>query len=72
MMEYCGTSLAHLAMIYAAALQVHAADVLAMAACPSGDAVFAAGVDPQLALYRRVPGSKGGSLGLHRKMLRRP
>ena len=41
------------------ALQVHAADVLAMAASPAGDAVFAAGIDPQLALYKRVPGSKG-------------
>ena len=40
-------------------LQVHAADVLAMAASPAGDAVFAAGIDPQLALYKRVPGNKG-------------
>ena len=63
LMEHCGTSLANIAMIYAMASQVHAADVLAMAACPSGDAVFAAGVDPQLALYRRVPGSKGGFSG---------
>ncbi|CAL5222772.1 g5185 [Coccomyxa viridis] len=42
-----------------AAFQVHAADVLAMAASPAGDAVFAAGIDPQLALYKRVPGNKG-------------
>ena len=42
-----------------AAFKVHAADVLALAASPVGDAVFAAGVDPQLALYKRVPGSKG-------------
>ena len=42
-----------------AAFKVHAADVLALAASPEGDAVFAAGVDPQLALYKRVPGSKG-------------
>ena len=40
-------------------LQVHAADILAMAASPAGDAVFAAGIDPQLALYKRVPGTKG-------------
>ena len=40
-------------------LQVHAADILAMAASPAGDAVFAAGIDPQLALYKRVPGNKG-------------
>ncbi len=30
-----------------------------MAASPAGDAVFAAGIDPQLALYKRVPGNKG-------------
>ena len=42
-----------------AAFKVHAADVLALAASPDGNAVFAAGVDPQLALYKRVPGSKG-------------
>ena len=43
----------------AAAFRVHAADVLALAASPEGDAVFAAGVDVQLALFKRVPGSKG-------------
>ena len=42
-----------------AAFQVHAADILAMAASPAGDEVFAAGVDPQLALYKRIPGAKG-------------
>lgn len=38
---------------------MHAADVLAMAAPPAGDAVFATGIDPQLALYKRVLGNKG-------------
>lgn len=54
-----------------AAFKVHAADVLAMAASSAGDAVFAAGVDPQLALYKRVPGTKGESALLHSKGLLR-
>lgn len=39
----------------------HEADVLTLAAAPDGSAVFAAGIDPQLAMFHRVPGKKGES-----------
>lgn len=38
----------------------HQADVLRLAAAPDGRAVWAAGVDPQLAVFHRVSGSDGG------------
>ena len=43
----------------------HDADILALAASPAGDAVFASGVDPRICLYRRVPGwcAAGGGEG---------
>jgi U3 small nucleolar RNA-associated protein 4 len=48
-----------------AAFHAHAADVLALAAAPDGSALFAAGIDPQLAVFQRVPGQKGGSRQCH-------
>ncbi len=39
----------------------HRADVLALAAAPDGSAVFAAGVDPQVAMLARVPGADPGA-----------
>ena len=44
-----------------AAFRAHAADVLALAASPAGDVLFAAGVDPSLAAFQRVPPQKGAS-----------
>lgn len=41
----------------------HAADVLALAVAPGGDAVFAAGVDSRVALFKRTRGGAGGSTG---------
>ena len=37
----------------------HQADVLALAASPEGDTLFASGADPQVAIFRRVVSSKG-------------
>lgn len=42
----------------------HAADVLALAAAPEGNAVFAAGVDSQLAAFKLVTGQKGAATDL--------
>jgi U3 small nucleolar RNA-associated protein 4 len=39
----------------------HRADVLALAAAPDGSAVFAAGVDPQVAMLARVPAAEPGA-----------
>lgn len=39
-----------------------AADVLGLAASPTGDAVFAAGVDPAVAMFGRFPGADGREL----------
>ncbi len=38
----------------------HAADVLRLVASPDGATVFAAGVDPQIAVFQLVPASAGG------------
>lgn len=35
----------------------HRADVLAVAASPAGDAVFASGIDPRVCMYKPVPGA---------------
>lgn len=42
----------------------HQADVLRLAAAPDGRAVWAAGVDPQLAVFHRVAGGDGGWWGV--------
>lgn len=39
----------------------HSADVLALAASPDGGCVFAAGVDPRIAMFQAVGGAGGGS-----------
>jgi len=39
----------------------HEADVLAVAASPDGGSVFACGADPQVAIFRIVPGINGGA-----------
>lgn len=38
----------------------HAADVLAMAASPDGSVVFAAGVDPQIGVFKKLKGGTSG------------
>lgn len=48
-----------------AGFKKHAADVLALAAAPDGSAVFAAGVDNQLAVFKLVHGQKGAPHPLH-------
>ena len=40
----------------------HQADVLTIAASPAGDILFASGADPQVSVFKRIPGGKGGSL----------
>lgn len=42
-----------------ASFHKHAADVLTLAAAPEGNAVFASGVDNQLAAFKLVTGQKG-------------
>ena len=37
----------------------HKADVLALAASPEGDTLFASGADPQIAVFRRIPAARG-------------
>lgn len=39
----------------------HAADVLALAASPDGTMVFAAGVDPQIGVFKKLQGGAAGS-----------
>lgn len=43
----------------------HLADVLTLAASPAGDTVFAAGVDPRLAVFQRTTASTAGVTGSH-------
>lgn len=40
----------------------HAADVLAVAASPDGRAVYAAGVDPRIAVFQLLPAAPGGAI----------
>lgn len=37
----------------------HKADVLALAASPGGDTLFASGADPQIAIFRRITSGRG-------------
>ena len=37
----------------------HKADVLALAASPEGDTLFASGADPQVAVFRRISAGRG-------------
>ncbi|KAH7616913.1 putative WD repeat-containing protein PCN [Nannochloris sp. 'desiccata'] len=42
----------------------HHADVLQLAASPDGNTVFAAGVDPKIAVFQKINGGNGGGGGL--------
>ena len=46
-----------------AGFRQHAADVMALAASPAGDRVFASGVDTQIAVFQCVMASQGGRPG---------